>query len=62
MEKIRLDVNHLRVESFTPATHSPALGTVLGFEATPATGCLQCMGTQARMTCYATCPTGDAAG
>lgn len=62
MKKIRLDVTKLHVESFAPAAPPAVHGTVLGAEASfPATGCIQCMGTQARMTCYATCPTGAAA-
>lgn len=63
MKKVRLDTDTLRVESF-PVAETPAVhGTVRGAEASfPATGCIQCMGTQARMTCYATCPTGADAG
>ncbi|HET7230370.1 MAG TPA: hypothetical protein VFJ16_10240 [Longimicrobium sp.] len=57
MKKIRLDLQALRVESFTPAAVPPARGTVRGAGASfYATGCIQC-GTQARMTCYNGCGT-----
>ena len=63
MTKIRLDVTELHVESFAPAAQPAVEGTVLGAEASfPATGCIRCMGTQARMTCYDGCPTGAEAG
>ncbi|HET7462207.1 MAG TPA: hypothetical protein VFJ82_13205 [Longimicrobium sp.] len=63
MKKIRLDVTALHVESFVPAAPPADAGTVLGAEASfPATGCIQCQGTQARMTCYDGCPTGADAG
>ena len=63
MKKMMLELAELRVESFATAAAEPARGTVQGAEASfPATGCIQCAGTQARMTCYAGCPTGEAAG
>ena len=62
MKKVKLETDELRVESFATAAPEPVPGTVRGAEASfPATGCIQCMGTQARMTCYATCPSGDVA-
>jgi hypothetical protein len=62
MRKIQMDLGELRVESFATAAAEPARGTVNGAEASFATGCIRCMGTQARMTCYDTCPTGDGDG
>jgi len=63
MKKIHLDLQALRVESFTTAAARPdPRGTVRGAGASfYATGCIQC-GTAARMTCYAGCPTGVDAG
>lgn len=63
MKKLTLELGELRVETFATAAAEPAHGTVQGAEASfPATGCIQCAGTQARMTCYAGCPTGADAG
>jgi len=63
MKKVKLEPDELRVESFATAIPEPVAGTVRGAEASfPATGCIRCMGTQARMTCYDGCPTGADAG
>jgi len=54
MNKLRLAVDELRVESFAAEGDRPARGTVNGFAITLATGCSTCACSSAGANCFCT--------
>lgn len=54
MKKIRLDLDHLQVESFATTEPEPARGTVAGHASFDLT-CLQSCGATCNGSCYDTC-------